>query len=188
MATPKFWPLAFIFTNAWTENKTFSDKHSQLSRRKVKYSQTAFSHLCFCKQKSRRSSQGGENHWSSQERSALSWKMQSRTWIRAGGAAKKSSETRSLQPGVHVPLGVHLPNWRDTFKVDNRREKYICISFIFKYFIYIYQWISFPKPILGFFLNALTLRHKNGVYLYISTKLKVVSIQWIFVLLLSFLS
>ena len=40
----------------------------------------------------------------------------------------------SLQPipgvpnlGVHVPPGVHLPIRRGTFKVINRRAKYICI-------------------------------------------------------------
>jgi len=41
-------------------------------------------------------------------------------------------------PGVHVPPGVHLLILRGTFKVSNRREKYIYIPFLSKY-LYIYQ-------------------------------------------------
>jgi len=45
---------------------------------------------------------------------------------------------RGSQPGVHVPLGVHLPIRRGTSDVSNRREICIYISFISKY-LYIYQ-------------------------------------------------
>jgi len=68
---------------------------------------------------------------------------------------------RSSQPGVHVPLRVHLPIWSDTIKVSN---KYIYILFVFKY-LCIYQWILFSKIIICLSLNILTWRHKNGAYL-----------------------
>jgi len=44
-----------------------------------------------------------------------------------------TAKSRGSQPGVHVPLEVHLPIWRGTFEVSNRRGKYIYISFISKY-------------------------------------------------------
>ena len=60
-------------------------------------------------------------------------------------------QCRGPQPGVHVPLGVHLPIRRRTFKVSNR-EVFICISFLLKY-LYIYQWILFSKAVaLNMFL------------------------------------
>ena len=40
---------------------------------------------------------------------------------------------RGSRTGVHAPLGVHLPIWRGTLKVSNRREKDIYILFISKY-------------------------------------------------------
>jgi len=39
---------------------------------------------------------------------------------------------QGFQPGVHVPPGVQLPIRRGTFKVSNRRQKYIYMLFIFK--------------------------------------------------------
>jgi len=47
---------------------------------------------------------------------------------------------RRSQSGVHVTPGVHLPIRRGTFRVSNRRQRYIYISFISKY-LHIYQWI-----------------------------------------------
>jgi len=38
------------------------------------------------------------------------------------------------------PQGYILPIWRGTFKVSNRREKYIYIPLLSKY-LYIYQWM-----------------------------------------------
>jgi len=47
---------------------------------------------------------------------------------------------------VHVPPWVHLPTWRGTVKVSNKR-KYIYIKFVLKY-LYIYQWILFSNIII----------------------------------------
>jgi len=69
--------------------------------------------------------------------------------------------TWGSQPGVHVPLGVHLPIRRCTFKVSNRREICIYISLISKY-LYIYQWILFSKAIICFFY--LIFRNAEGVH------------------------
>ena len=60
------------------------------------------------------------------------------------------------------------------------KRKMYCILFISKY-LYIYQWILFSKMCL--LLNVLTLRHKNGVYLYSSKNL--IKIKWIYIVLLS---
>ena len=46
---------------------------------------------------------------------------------------------RDSQTGVHAPLGVRLPIGRGTFKVNNWREKYVYILFVFNY-LCIYQW------------------------------------------------
>jgi len=46
---------------------------------------------------------------------------------------------RGSQTGVHVPLGVHLPVGRGTFKVSNWREKYVYILFVSNC-LRIYQW------------------------------------------------
>jgi len=59
---------------------------------------------------------------------------------------------RGSQTGVHVHLGVHLPIWRGTFMVSNRRAKYIYISFISKY-LYIYQGKQFSKIIICLLLD-----------------------------------
>jgi len=57
--------------------------------------------------------------------------------------------SRGSQSGVHVPLGVHLRIWRGTFKVSNRREIYICISFISKY-LYINNECYFQKTLCAY--------------------------------------
>jgi len=41
-------------------------------------------------------------------------------------------------------LGVHLPIWWGIFKVGNRREKYVYVSFISNY-LYLYQWLLLFK-------------------------------------------
>ena len=62
-----------------------------------------------------------------------------------------SSNIRSSQPEIR------LPSWSGILKVGNRRQKYICVSFISKY-LYIYQWKLFSK----------------NIYLYTSKNLKVI--------------
>jgi len=59
---------------------------------------------------------------------------------------------RGSQPGVHVSPEVRFPVWRGTFKVGNRREKYIYMLFISKY-LYKYIRILFSKIITCSLLN-----------------------------------
>jgi len=61
--------------------------------------------------------------------------------------------TRGSQTGVHVPVGVHLPIGRGTFKVSNWREKYVYILFISNY-LCIYQWIYLYNGCLNNFFQG----------------------------------
>jgi len=63
-------------------------------------------------------------------------------------ALLQSFQNRGSQPGVHVPLGIYLPLWSGTFKVSNRKGKYI-----YTLFISIYKWILFSKNIICLLLN-----------------------------------
>jgi len=65
---------------------------------------------------------------------------------------------QGLPTWVHVSLGVHLLIWMGTFKVSNRRDKYIYSLCISKY-LYIYQWILFSKTIICFLLNKTIISH-----------------------------
>ena len=61
-------------------------------------------------------------------------------WLAIFVVTCKLGLAQGSQPGAHVPPGVHLPIWRGTFKVSDRREKYIYIPFPSKY-LHIYYWM-----------------------------------------------
>jgi len=68
---------------------------------------------------------------------------------------------RASQPAVHVPRGLHLPIWRGTRKVSDRRGKhiqYIHMLFICKY-LNVCHWILFKKIVVVVLLNIFYICH-----------------------------
>ena len=70
----------------------------------------------------------------------------------------KHHSGQGSQTGVHVPLEVHLPSWRGTFKVSNRRGKMGLYFIHFEMFIHtVYQWMLFSNIIIGLLVNIFLL-------------------------------